>query len=212
MTSIINNESLDGTFMEVFDRSFAPRLGEREEGFRQIFTHLSTNSPVIVETGCLRALGNWSGDGQSTFMFDLFVQKHKGWLMSIDSNDASLTVAKEVISTRTELILGNGAAEIYNLQEADIQVFALDAINLLYLDSFDAFRDVSEIPAPIHYMLELCAAWPMLRSGSIIAIDDYASPGTNGNGIGKGQGVDLFLSLINAEVLHDGYQKVWRLR
>lgn len=205
MSSIINNEPLDGTFLEVFERSFAPRLGLRAEGFRTIFTALSHNRPTIVETGCLRAAGNWAGDGQSTFMFDLFVQKNGGEFYSIDLSNDSLEVAREIVSDKTSLIHGNGAEEILNLWREGPR------IDLLYLDSFDAFRDVSEIPAPVHYMLEFCAAWPSLDSGSIIAIDDYASPGTRGNGIGKGLAVDKFLSLIGAEVLFDGYQKVWRL-
>lgn len=204
--NIVDNESLEGSFMEVFERSFAPRLGIRVEGFRQIFSNLQTHNPRIVETGCLRLLNNWSGDGQSTFMFDLFAQKYDGEVYSIDSSFESVSIAQSVISGRTVVIQGNGAEVIHN------GLYLGGAkIDLLYLDSFDAFRDVSEVPGPIHYLTEFCAAWPQLTKGSIIAIDDYASPGTNGNGINKGLGVDRFLSLVKAEVLFDGYQKIWRL-
>jgi hypothetical protein len=139
-------------------------------------------------------------------MFDLFAAKHNGEVYSIDLSLENVIIAQSVVSHRTAVIKGDGAKVIH-----DGLYLNGTKIALLYLDSFDAFRDVSEVPAPVHYMLELCAAWPQLCPGSIIAIDDYSSPGTNGNGIGKGLAVDIFLNLVGAEVLHDGYQKVWRL-
>jgi hypothetical protein len=39
------------------------QLGKRAEAFRTIIDLLPAN-PVIVETGTVRKLGNWLGDGQ----------------------------------------------------------------------------------------------------------------------------------------------------
>jgi len=207
---------LDSPFMELFEEHFAHRLMHRAEGFRTIFKNLPDN-PLIIETGCLRALDNWGGDGQSTFLFDLFARKYSGNVYSIDLNSASLAVAEQVISGHTALIPGDGAQEINDLVKEDGVIMHQDGsgiLDLLYLDSFDHGRDVSVIPAPVHYMMEFCAAWPALRPGSIVAIDDFhnaEAPGTPPNSGTKGLGVDLFLQKVGATVLHDGHQKVWLL-
>jgi hypothetical protein len=185
------------SFMETFEAHFAPRLAHRADGFRVIFTNLNLRDPYIVETGCLRALGNWSGDGQSTFMFDLFTQEHNGLFESFEINPESADNLQN-ICPNTDFYIGDAATEMYKTLS--------DHIDLLYLDSFDAFRDTSVIPAPVHYMLEFCAAWPWLSSGSLVAIDDFSVGET-----AKGQAVDLFLGKIGAKVLYSGYQKVWQI-
>lgn len=198
---------LDRPFMELFEKHFAHRLMHRAGGFRTIFENLPDN-PVIVETGCLRALDNWGGDGQSTFLFDLFARKYAGVVISIDTNADSLAVAEKVCNFRTTFIQGEGVIELGLTEKEGTE------IDLLYLDSFDHGRDVSIIPAPVHYMMEFCAAWPALREGSIIAIDDFHNPEVSGAPPGsgmKGLGVDLFLQKVGATVLHDGHQKVWLL-
>lgn len=189
-------------FMETFETVFAPLLAHRAEGFRTIFNNLINTVPFIVETGCLRALGNWSGDGQSTFMFDFFKACFSGKVISIDAKEESTKTAQSVCPNTT-FYVGDGATIIYQLNTS--------IIDLLFLDSFDAFRDVSIIPAPVHYMLELCAAWPNLLPGSLVVIDDFHSSEAPGQPASKGLGVDMFLTLAGATVLHDDYMKVWRL-
>ncbi len=205
MSSLLSLPPLDleKPFMETFETVFAPLLTHRAEGFRTIFSNLSTSVPFILETGCLRALNNWSGDGQSTFMFDFFKTHFSGKVISIDADPESIKIA-ESVCPNTTFYVGDGATTIKQLKHVTV-------IDLLFLDSFDAFRDVSVIPAPVHYMLEFCAAWPKLHKGSIIAIDDFHCQETPNLPPGKGQGVDMFLSLAGATVLHDDYLKVWRL-
>jgi len=53
--------------------------------------------------------------------------------------------------------------------------------------------------------MELLAARPALRPGSIIAVDDY-SIGCDG---GKGMIINEYFSRSSATVLYEGYQKVW---
>jgi hypothetical protein len=190
------------SFDEIFSAVLAPLLVYRAEGFRTIFKNLR-KPPLIVETGCLRAPGSWSGDGQSTFLFDLFASKHGGSSHSIDMNAESIAKAK-IICPNTKFYLGDGATVLHTEH--------FPHIDLLYLDSFDAFRDVSVIPAPVHYMLEFCAAWPVLRPGSLIAIDDIHCQEAPKLPPTKGMGVGMFLEKVGAEILHDDYMKVWRLR
>lgn len=211
VSNLLNLPPLDPTqpFMETFEEIFAPLLAHRAEGFRVIFSNLSTSVPLIVETGCLRSLANWSGDGQSTFMFDFLTKVSGGQTISIDANPASIAIAESVCSNTT-FRLGDGATIINSLVQDDSDLSRY--IDLLFLDSFDAFRDVSIIPAPVHYMLEFCAAWPLLSPGSLVAIDDFHSPETTSNVPGsKGLGVEMFLSLAGATVLHDEHLKVWEL-
>jgi len=60
----------------------------------------------------------------------------------------------------------------------------------------------------IHHAMELMAARRLLGPGTIVAVDDYQ---LGDNVAGKALIIDQFLSTIRAEVLHSGYQKVWRL-
>jgi len=200
---------LDRPFMELFEEHFAHRLVHRADGFRIIFQNLPICS-VIVETGCLRALDNWGGDGQSTFLFDLFSQKNNGRVYTIDSSADSLATAEKVCAEQVALIQDDGAHAINEWVQDRLE----PTIDLLYLDSFNHGRDVSVIPAPVHYMMEFCAAWPALRPGSIVAIDDFHNSEVSGAVPGsgtKGLGVDLFLQKVGATVLHDGHQKIWLL-
>lgn len=198
------------SFEEAFESVFAPKLMHREEGFRTIFSKITSPCPIVVETGCLRSLGNWGGDGQSTFLFDTFVSKNTGLLYSIDINIESISIAKQVCtSPTTTLICGDGTVKINSLSK-DMNI--LSGIDLLYLDSFDAFRDISQIPAPVHYMLELAAAWPALRPGSLVAIDDFHNQEAPGVPASKGLAVDMFLTSVGAEVIHDEHQKIWIIR
>lgn len=198
----------DASFDETFEEHLAPRLAHRADGFRAIFGAVKRTAPTIVETGCLRALGNWHGDGQSTFLFEAFATIHGGATFSIDLNHNSIVTARRICA-RTELIRGDGAYEIHRL----VRYERINAIDLLYLDSFDYARDVSHVPAPVHYAVELAAAWPALRPGSVVAVDDFHSPEIPGGPRGtKGLAVEIFFDRVGAEVVYDGYQKVWVVR
>lgn len=204
MNSLLGIPAIDPLDDDLYETVFEPLLNLRAEGFRVIFNHLRKASPLIVETGCLRALGNWSGDGQSTFLFETLIRRYKGCLFSIDLNPESIAIARQVCNFTT-FINGDGTKEINKL----IRVLGIRRIDLLYLDSFDAHRDVSKIPAPVHYANEFCAAWPALHPGSLVAIDDFHSAESPGAPGSKGLAVEMFLASIGAEILHDGYQKIW---
>jgi hypothetical protein len=190
------------SFEEQFRQRFRPRLGKRADGFGVIFDELlkSKGNVVIVETGCMRVPCNWEGDGQSTFMLDALVQDRGGLFFSIDVALESIDAARRACSSMTQLIFNNSVPALHALN----RVIPTRA-SLLYLDSFDFDVD-NPLPSAIHHSLELTAARSLIGSGTIVCVDDYAL-GSDG---GKGMILDKFFSSVRAEVLHCGYQKVWR--
>lgn len=197
----------DMPFREAFDRVYLPRLGVRAPSIAAIFDALFARRDadfLIVETGCLRVGGNWAGDGQSTFMFDHFAAATNSVLLTIDINPYSVTTAREVCSSATNVVLNDAVSALHALSK----MRPGRTIDLLYLDSFDVdFAD--PLPSAKHHLKELCAAMPMLGPGSLICIDDCK---IHGRPSGKGLFVNEFLSEIGATLLHDGYQVLWQLR
>ena len=193
----------DLPFEEQFRRYFSPQLGKRRDGFKLIFDYLLAprRDLLVVETGCMRTPGNWEGGGQSTFMFDALVRQCGGMFFSIDVTLESIDTARRACSSVTQLIINDSVAALHALSR-----IITSKISLLYLDSFDL--DVTNpLPSAIHHILELTAARPLIGSGTIVCVDDYA-PGSDG---GKGMILDKFFSSIRADILHNGYQKVWRV-
>jgi hypothetical protein len=191
------------SFEEQYRQHFHSRLGKRADGFEVIFDALPKprRNLLVVETGCLRIPRNWDGDGQSTFMFDALARDCNGLFFSIDITLESIDTARRACSSATQLILNDSVAALHALS----RVVPMQA-SLLYLDSFD-FDLANPMPSAIHHALELTAARSLIGSGTIVCVDDYAL-GSEG---GKGMILDKFFSSIRAEVLHSGYQKVWRV-
>lgn len=80
------------TFFEQFEAQWAPRLGRRRATFRRAFEFLAAKQQAtysIVETGCARTAESWEGDGQSTLLFDRFVNALGGSVLSVDIDPAA---------------------------------------------------------------------------------------------------------------------------
>jgi len=189
-------------FEAQFREHFRPRLGKRADGFGMLFATLASRHPrpLIIETGCLRMPGNWEGDGQSTFMFDAFVRGGGGHFISIDALPESIDTARRACSSAANLICNDSVAGLYALS----QLLAAPAA-LIYLDSYDLDVD-DPLPSAVHHVLELAAVRPLIGSGTLVCVDDYAVGGQQG---GKGMIVDKFFSSIRAQVLYSGYQRLW---
>ncbi|MFJ7441659.1 hypothetical protein ACIQW5_29195 [Methylorubrum thiocyanatum] len=192
------------SFREGFDHHLRKRLGKREDGFSTIFNHLDLkNFPLIVETGCLRVPGNWSGDGQSTFQFDWYARENQGHMITIDVNKYSIDSARRACSNVTSIILNDSVAALHMLA-SNISRPA----SLLYLDSYDLCA-ADPMPSAIHHAMELIASSKLMGPGTIICVDDFDVPGV-GRG-GKGAIIDEFFHNIRANVIYSGYQKIWML-
>jgi len=132
--------------------------------FREMNNHLGMLCrPIyVVETGTSRSQNNFSGDGQSTLVWDWMAGEYGGHVVSIDIDRPAIDVARQSCSTRVQFIHEDSVVALREIPNAD-------KIDVLYLDSMDAYLPGS---AEHHYQ-ELIAIYDELRPGAIIAIDDY---------------------------------------
>jgi predicted O-methyltransferase YrrM len=170
------------------------QLGKREEAFRTLIDLLPAN-PVIVETGTIRKLGNWLGDGQSTLVWDAAARVLAGHVTTIDIDPIGMHLVDQLALTHTTAITADSIATLRKLSAAT---------NLLYLDAFD-IDFVAPEPAQHHHLREIVAAWHLCRPGTVVAVDD------NTPEAGKGKRVGEFLEKHGAVKIVDGYVQAWRI-
>lgn len=169
-------------------------LRQRYESFRKTFEYLvglGKTEYFIVETGTARQPGNWSGDGQSTVLFDKFSQDYGGRVVSLELDPGNIAKAKNQVSDRVEFIQGDSVANLKKIK--------MDYVDLLYLDSYDLDWN-NPHPSSLHHLKELVSAMPMCRDHTLVVVDD------NMDGKGKGSYVREYMGDVGAETLFDGYQ------
>ena len=181
-----------------FDRAFKSKVGEdhRWAGFKTIAYYLlAKQEPVhIAETGCARQENNWSGDGQSTQVWNWIVQRTGGSLVSFDIDPKAVAYAKSVAPLADVHCIDSvqGLRLMPNAEQLDF----------LYLDSFDL---TDGIESPTHHLAELASIYPRLKSGCIIAVDDCKSE-THG----KHRFVRDWLMILGVRPLLESYVTVWK--
>lgn len=189
-----------------FEKSFKPFLGKRAETFSRIIGYLdrlATPDVSIVETGCLRMANDW-GAGQSTLIFDRYVNEHHGSFISIDISEANCNFARRsCVSPNTNVVRSNSVEYLHKLA---VELPA--SIDLLYLDSLDVDWS-NPHPSALYHLQELCAAMPALKAGAMIVVDDHR------NEIGQ-QGKSLYIaefmkSLKTSRCDFEEYQIGWVL-
>jgi hypothetical protein len=182
-----------------FAARFAPHLGDtrRWQAFAFIADALAElRRPIgIVETGCLRQIGNWAGDGQSTVVWDWLLKQHGGYGHSYDISPESVAAARSSVSTMQ--------VHQQDSVEALAGFASASTIDLLYLDSYDWTAD-SDASAQ-HHRKELEAIYDRLRPGCLIAVDDCM-----GKEKGKHALVLPWLAERGVEPIVTGYVYVWR--
>ena len=177
------------------------RTGKREEGFRFMIAHLrSCERPLIIETGCAREEANFEGDGMSTLIFDSVAADCRGRVLSVDIDPDHVAFARARVGRRTAIACADSVGWIAGLKVRP---------DLLYLDSLD-FVATDPWPSSVHHMYELAAALPLLRGGSLVAVDDNFP--TLAGVVGKGRCVAEFFARIGVPMVYDGYQRIWRMR
>lgn len=195
------------SFLTKYEAEFAHRLGERKEGFRFLFQQLEAKSKRrynILETGSVRHVGNWEGDGQSTILFDSFINFHDGMLFSIDLNVDSTAASRRSTSAKTHCICSDSVRFIKDLGRLSDGGLRFD---LLYLDSFDV--DFSNpAPSSFHHIKEILAMGTTV-DGLIVAIDDNIE--IEGKLIGKGGMAYEYFSDLGIDPIYRGYQLIWQL-
>ncbi|MDZ4851218.1 MAG: class I SAM-dependent methyltransferase [Pirellulaceae bacterium] len=212
------------TFFEQFDQEWGNRLRHRRDSFRQMFDYLvkkKASRHLIVETGCARTPDNWSGDGQSTFLFDRFAEAYDGEVISVDIDPRACEYARSIVGPRSKVFTEDSVAFLRKLTRE--LLIAGRTIDLLYLDSFD-WSESDSVPSALHHLKELCAISPVLAQGAMIIVDDSFRTlhgirhGGDGftvffdSGIGgKGKFVAEYFKSIGVPLEIDGYQCGWIL-
>ncbi len=200
--------NVSSNFSAQFQKHFSAKVGERRSGgfaamIEAVEKHIEkTSKPLlVVETGGLRALDNWLGDGQSTRIFDQLVRHCDGYLFTVDINPNCATLTRQVCSDRTIAVTADSVEFLRALP-------GKKCISLLYLDSFDLDVNNPE-PSSRHHLAELQSVIDSLDAGTVIAVDDNYI--INGRLIGKGQLIASMLEKLAVPLIFDGYQKVWQL-
>jgi len=211
-----------------FYNNVAPQLLQRESSFRKMFDHLDTiSNPVnIVETGCVRNPDPWAmtGEGQSTLLFDKYVSLRNDGsrVYSVDISPDAVRVCKSLVSKNVTVHEGDSVGYLNNLTK--ILISNGEAINLLYLDSYDVDFNYW-FPSAAHHLKELTAAWRAINKNTLVTVDDCpisANLVFDANGQytldkffkpivgGKGRLVAEFAELVGAELAFSGYQHGWK--
>lgn len=183
----------------LFAKRFQPHLGDtaRWESFKFIANELTAlGRPVgIVETGCLRLVGNWAGDGQSTAVWDWLLANLGGYGHSYDISPESVAAARSAVRLMQ--------VHQQDSVEALTGCASASTIDLLYLDSFDWSADSSA--SAQHHLRELQAIYDRLRPGCLIAIDDCFSDLQGKHTLAKD-----WLASQGVQPVTKGYITVWR--
>lgn len=152
----------------------------------------------IIETGTARARGNWSGDGQSTLIWDWLAGEVDGVkVLSIDLNPKAVEVAKE--QTKNVKFLVGDSVEKLTAQTSKV----LSKVGLLYLDSMDFDWSQGEASAR-HHLRELVSVWDSLPPGCLVVVDDCHSPYQ-----GKHTAIAAFMAEKQIAPEFTGYQIGW---
>jgi len=177
-------------------------LGQRADTFRKAFDELRAkgqSSYVIVETGAMREPPGtpraWS-DGCSTWLFDRFVGRHGGQVVSCELDEGRCKDAAAHVSDKVTFLVGDSVRRLRELPPA--------CADLLYLDSYD-LDWLNPHPSALHHLQEIGSGIHCLKPGGLLLIDDVGLSG------GKGLYVMTWLLRIGAVCIARGYQSLWRM-
>src|ERR1041384_6251294 len=127
----------DEDFWDFFRDFAAPKLDYRASSFQKIFEYLDGfETPItIVETGCVRLVANWGGDGQSTILFDHYVRWRGGGskVYSVDLSAEAVELCKTLVSDAVELTVQDSVPFLDTLTVSLLR--AKTQVQLFYLDS-----------------------------------------------------------------------------
>ncbi|HWK48185.1 MAG TPA: hypothetical protein VNT30_25910 [Stellaceae bacterium] len=210
-------------FWDFFNAVVAPKLALREISFRKIFEYLDKFPPpiTIVETGCARQQDNWSGDGQSTILFDRYVTSRGGGskVYSVDINATAVEICKSQVSENASVY--NEDSVVFLHQISNFFVKNKIQVNFVYLDSFDADLNYW-FPSAAHHLKELLAVSRCMNSSTLLVVDDcpknvhvFQEDGGQNKSLGepliagKGKLIAEFAPKVGMDLLFSHYQAGW---
>lgn len=208
-------------FWTFFDSVRQP-LAHRADTFALLFERLDElDRPVrIIETGCTREAGNWTGDGCSTVLFDRYARAHPGSaVLSVDINPSATAACRALVSESVSIHTGDSVKLLQTV--ADSGIAAAESLDLLYLDSYDFDRS-NPVPSAAHHLMELVAIAPRLTPETMVVVDDafvslqgFASAGGKlvlmGAPVidGKARFVAEYAAHVGAQCIFSSYQCGW---
>lgn len=206
MPAARTHQSQPSSFLSYFDRTYYKNLGVRRDSFRKIFELLESQKKsfyTIIETGVANLCINnsltspeaFSHQGQSTILFDEFLNHCDGMLYSVDVNPTHCALARNVVSPKTCVTCADSVAFLWGFES----VYNIDCI---YMDSYDIDWDDPH-PSSLHHLKEFCAILPKLRPGCIVFVDD------NNGSSGKGGYIRDFMKQVGVDTIFDNYQVGW---
>ena len=202
-------------------RSFT-KVGKKSSFNKKIIDYLETlSTPIfILETGCLRKIDSFAGDGQSTLIFDNYIQyRGKGSkIFSVDINELNVRACKNTVSENVHVECSDSIKFISNFNK----LIKDNKLSLLYLDSFDVNWDYP-LESSAHHLKELTAAIPYISEETLVVVDDaplsmigYRDEDNNFKLInqtkigGKGFLVHEYAVAVEAEIYFSHYQVGYR--
>jgi hypothetical protein len=208
-------------FWAFFESEAYPNLANRQQSLRYVFEYLDKlKRPVfIVETGCVRNVGTWAGEGQSTILFDKFVSELPGSVMhTVDLEPKATALCKTLVSQNVNVNTGDSVSFFRTLSKSLPMGFS--HADVLYLDSYDVDFNNPHLSA-MHHVKELLAAAPLIGPETLVVIDDAPLeanfiPADGGMAFvtqpvvgGKGKYVGEYARNIGLTPVFSGYQVGW---
>ena len=216
-------------FYQFFDE-ISPKLGVRQFSFLKIFNYLDElPTPItIVETGCLRVKDNFSGDGQSTLLFDKYTQfrGNGSKVYTVDIDPEATKICSEVVSNNVTISTADSIGYLNNLTNKFYD--EKKEVSFFYLDSFDLDWK-SPGSSCEHHLKELVSIKKILKKETLVVVDDspmkgYLQQSKLKKGAvdivpfglvpkptisGKGTLVHDYAMQVGAKVLFSNYQTGW---
>jgi hypothetical protein len=125
----------------------------------------------IVETGTIRAENDFSGGGNSTYLFGDYAQHYDKKFWTVDILPEAIELSKKItegFNSHTTFVLSDSILFLKTFPEK---------IDLLYLDSMDC--PITDVPgsrellaSQRHQRYEIEAAWDKLHDKSVVLLDD----------------------------------------
>jgi hypothetical protein len=182
----------------------------RQGGFDYIFDYLKNiENPLIVETGCARQEDNYYGDGQSSLLFDAYVNEYGGEFWTVDISQESVEYCRGKVSSNSNVVQEDSITFLKQLNSDLIK--QNKKIDFLYLDSFDAPRENPQVlfMSALHHLYEFTTILPSLKPGALIGVDDCWME--NNMVSGKGKFVTDYMDKIMNAPVYAGYQFFWKI-
>lgn len=148
--------------------------------------------PVVVETGCIREMEDWSA-GYSTYLMGYFLKYHGGNLVSVDFSSSNVGFAREMTKDMPVEVVESHSHDFF-------RNYTGNKIDFLYLDSADV-----GVPEYQECCLkEATLAMPHLSDNVCILIDDTCW--SKRQFTGKGGLAVPWLQGQGFKVIYGGYQ------